>query len=71
MKDGSGKKILHHGTMLLDVELTALKNYLSPHKLKLESKGVQSVISRVTNLKDLDNSISHEKWVKELKEAYS
>lgn len=33
--DGSGRKSLHHGTMLLDLDLTALDRYLSPNKLKL------------------------------------
>ena len=39
--------------MLLDLELTALGNYLNPNKKKLESKGVDSVISRVMNLKEI------------------
>ena len=34
-KDGSGRKSLHHGTMLLDLDLTALDKYLSPNKAKL------------------------------------
>lgn len=34
-KDGSGRKSLHHGTMLLDLDLTALGKYLNPSKLKL------------------------------------
>lgn len=34
-KDGSGKQSLHHGTMLLDLELEALGRYLSPNKAKL------------------------------------
>lgn len=40
-----------HGTILYDTDLTALKNALNPSKLKLESKGIKSVKSRVTNLK--------------------
>ena len=43
-------KALHHGTMLLSVNIEALGKYLNPSKLKLESKGVESVKSRVTNL---------------------
>lgn len=46
-KDGAGRRSLHHGTMLLDIELGALGNYLCPNKAKLESKGVDSVVSRV------------------------
>jgi lipoate-protein ligase A len=46
-KDGAGRRSLHHGTMLLDVELAALRNYLCQNKAKIESKGVESVVSRV------------------------
>jgi lipoate-protein ligase A len=45
--NGEGRRSLHHGTMLLDIELGALGNYLSPNKAKLESKAVESVVSRV------------------------
>jgi lipoate-protein ligase A len=38
--------------MLLDLDLTALDKYLSPNKLKLQSKGVDSVVARVMNLKE-------------------
>ena len=61
-KDGSGRKSLHHGTMLLDLDLTALDKYLSPNKLKLQSKGVDSVIARVMNLKERVPHISHEMY---------
>ena len=61
-KDGSGRRSLHHGTMLLDLELGALGKYLSPNKKKLESKGVDSVISRVLNLKELVPEINHDNF---------
>lgn len=48
--DGSGRKALHHGTMLLNVDINALGKYLNPSKKKLESKSVESVRSRVANL---------------------
>jgi lipoate-protein ligase A len=53
-KTGEGKRSLHHGTMLLDLELDALTKYLNPNKAKLLSKGVDSVIQRVINLKELN-----------------
>ena len=34
-KTGEGKRSLHHGTMLLDLELGALGKYLNPSKAKL------------------------------------
>lgn len=51
---------VHHGTLLLDVNLTALPKYLNPNKKKLESKGIDSVRARVMNLKEICPVISHE-----------
>ena len=69
-KDGRGRKVLHHGTMLLDVELGALSNYLNPSKAKLESKGVESVVARVQNLKELAPEITHESFCAALREEF-
>ena len=46
-------KIMHHGTILFDSDLTVLSKALNVSSLKLESKGVKSVSSRVTNLRPL------------------
>ena len=43
----------HHGTLLVDVDMASLGQYLMPSKAKLQSKGVDSVRSRVVNLKEL------------------
>jgi len=69
-KDGSGRRSLHHGTMLLDLELNALGKYLNPNKKKLESKGVTSVISRVMNLKEAAPTITHDTWNDSLEQAF-
>ena len=47
VRDG---RILHHGTLLFSADLSRLSGALRPRDLKLESKGVKSVSSRVTNL---------------------
>ena len=47
---GRGKKALHHGTMLLNVDSKNVAKYLNPNKEKLKSKGVDSVVSRIMNL---------------------
>jgi lipoate-protein ligase A len=45
-----GKRILYHGTLLFNLDLTKLGKILKPKMDKLESKGVSSVESRVTNI---------------------
>lgn len=43
-----GSKVLHHGTLLFDSDLTVLQQALKVAPEKYESKGVKSVASRVT-----------------------
>lgn len=45
------KRILNHGTILFDTDLTVLSDALNVKADKIESKGVKSVKSRVTNIK--------------------
>eukprot|EP00033_Pygsuia_biforma_P000796 GCRY01000929.1.p1 GENE.GCRY01000929.1~~GCRY01000929.1.p1 ORF type:complete len:366 (+),score=103.16 GCRY01000929.1:166-1263(+) len=52
-------RAMHHGTLLIDVDMTVLAGLLSPNKAKLQSKGVQSVASRVANLKQLCPTLTH------------
>lgn len=40
-----------HGTILFDSDLDEVTNALKPRKAKIESKGIKSVRSRVTNIK--------------------
>ncbi|KAL9645328.1 hypothetical protein ABK040_002527 [Willaertia magna] len=56
-----GKEIaFHHGTILVNLDLNSLQKYLTPHKLKLMSKGVSSISSRVLNLNELNKNLNHE-----------
>ena len=45
------KRILNHGTILFDTDLSVLSNALNVKADKIESKGVKSIKSRVTNIK--------------------
>ena len=61
---------LHHGTILMDVDIAKLGRYLAPSKAKLESKGVESVRARVGNLAALNPDISIENLKAALFEAF-
>ncbi len=51
-----GDSLLHHGTILYDVDFSNVKNILLPNNAKLETKGVKSVQSRVGNLVTFDGN---------------
>ena len=46
------KRIMHHGTMMFDSDLSVVSACLNVSKDKIESKGVKSVRSRVTNIRE-------------------
>jgi lipoate-protein ligase A len=48
VKDG---KVMHHGTILYDSDLQVLSRALKPPGDKIESRGIKSVKSRVTNIR--------------------
>ena len=48
----------HHGTLMVEVDLENLGKYLNVSASKLKSHGVQSVKSRVTNLKEYQPDLS-------------
>ena len=44
---------IHHGTLLIEENLEDLTKFLKVSKLKMQSKGIKSVLSRVVNLKQV------------------
>lgn len=49
---------MHHGTVLVDVDIANLGRYLAPGRDKLKAKGIESVRSRVCNLRDINPEIT-------------
>ena len=47
-----GGRIMHHGTIMYDSDLSVVGSALNVSQDKIESKGVKSVRSRVTNIKE-------------------
>lgn len=47
----TGGRMTAHGTILFDSDLDAVTGALKPRKDKIESKGIKSIRSRVTNIK--------------------
>ncbi len=45
-------RIMHHGTLLFDTDLSVLNEVLLEDKLKTKSKGIKSIRARVTNVKN-------------------
>ncbi len=45
-------RIMHHGTLLYNSNLSVISKALNVSKDKIESKGIKSIKSRVTNIKD-------------------
>lgn len=59
----------HHGTIMMNVISEDLPKYLNVSQSKLKSKGVDSVKSRVVNLKEYLPKMSQEKMIEKMKDA--
>ncbi len=61
---------LYHGTIMINVNLDMLSKVLTPSVLKLNSKGIDSVRSRVVNLSQINKDITTTKIKKAIIEAF-
>lgn len=60
----------HNGTLLIDVDMENLGKYLTPSKVKLQSKGVASVRSRVINLCELKPALTIDDMAQAMVKAF-
>lgn len=67
----NGTQAYHHGTLLVDVDMQKMGRYLNLSKAKLQSKGVDSVRSRVVNLRELNPNVTIEGLKSAMAEAFS
>ena len=60
----------HHGTMLIDVDMSKMSKYLNPSTEKLNAKGVDSIRSRVVNLKELCPALNIDEMKRQMTAAF-
>ncbi|MDR3160143.1 MAG: lipoate--protein ligase [Spirochaetaceae bacterium] len=66
----AGKNAYHHGTLLVRTDLSAAGRYLSVSADKIQSKGVESVRSRMVNLGDCQPGLTIPALIKSLCAAF-
>ncbi len=60
-------RIMHHGTLMFDADIQRLTNALNVNPLKIQSKGIKSVRSRVTNISaHLPSPLTAEEFINHL-----
>lgn len=65
-----GDHCYHHGTLMVDVDKEVLGAYLTADKEKLKAKGVDSVRSRVINLKEFVPELTIDRLKEALRTAF-
>lgn len=60
----------HHGTILYDTDVESLVKYLQVSEDKIKSKGIESVRSRVINLKNIKENLELEAIKREIEEVF-
>ncbi len=64
-------RALHHGTLLINADMSAVARYLTVSPEKMQSKGVASVAARVCNLRDYNPLVSVEEMKSALLSAFA
>ncbi len=64
------KSAFHHGTLLVSANLSKLTRYLQVSPEKMQSKGVKSVESRVTNLQEYNPGVTIDEMAKAFQQAF-
>ena len=67
----TGNQCYHHGTLMVAVDMAPREKYLNVSPLKLQAKGVQSVRSRVANLRDFRPELTIQELEEALETAFS
>lgn len=69
----SGRRVLHHGTLLFSSNLDIMSHVLNVSKEKIQSKAISSVRSRVANIKDFlpaNSTVTTDELIGILEEYY-
>ena len=66
-----GQMCQHHGTLLLNADMTKLQNYLRPDSRKLQAKGVSSVRSRVCNLQEFTPAVTAKAMLTAIRKSFT
>lgn len=66
----AGHSAYHHGTLLVNTDLSAMAQYLTVDPQKLAARGVRSVPSRVVNLSELNPDVTVEELERALYFAF-
>ena len=65
-------RILYHGTLLFSADLSAAAEALKPHPEKFAGKGIASVRSRITNIRDhLASPMTMQEFHEHIRKAFS
>ncbi|KAI9143207.1 hypothetical protein BKA69DRAFT_1026886 [Paraphysoderma sedebokerense] len=71
----TSSRAYHHGTMLIDSDLDTLRKYLKVDRPTMKTKGVPSVASPVTKLREYSYTVTHSDFcdsvMKQFRKAYN